>query len=127
MGHLSPISKQARQGKKPDALCLVVGSCAEGFPKNESGDLLLSFTPLQNQCQYFWEAFPAKDGRTTYLFTYMDAAPQRLSLEDLFEEYFRLLPEYQGVEISQLNFKRALFGFFPSYRESPLQTLWDRI
>ncbi|MFM6135808.1 MAG: FAD-binding oxidoreductase, partial [Sphaerospermopsis kisseleviana] len=31
------------------------------------------------------------------------------------------------VEISQLNFKRALFGFFPSYRESPLQTLWDRI
>ncbi|MFM6038171.1 MAG: FAD-dependent oxidoreductase [Sphaerospermopsis kisseleviana] len=127
MGHLSPISKQARQGKKTDALCLVVGSCAEGFPKNDSGDLLLSFTPLQNQCQYFWEAFPAKDGRTTYLFTYMDAAPQRLSLEDLFEEYFRLLPEYQGVEISQLNFKRALFGFFPSYRESPLQTLWDRI
>jgi lycopene cyclase CruP len=127
MGHLSPISKQARQGKKPDALCLVVGSCAEGFPKNDSGDLLLSFTPLKNQCQYFWEAFPAKDGRTTYLFTYMDAAPQRLSLENLFEEYLHLLPEYQGVEISQLNFKRALFGFFPSYRQSPLQTPWDHI
>ncbi|MEA5575366.1 FAD-dependent oxidoreductase [Anabaena sp. UHCC 0451] len=127
MGHLSPISKQARQGKKPDALCLVVGSCASGFPKNDSGDLLLSFTPLQNQCQYFWEAFPAKDGRTTYLFTYMDAEPQRLSLENLFEEYLSLLPEYQGVELSQLNFKRALFGFFPSYCESPLQTPWNRI
>jgi lycopene cyclase CruP len=127
MGHLSPITKQARQGKKPDALCLVVGSCAQGFPENQSGDLLLSFTSLQNQCQYFWEAFPARDGRTTYLFTYMDAHPQRLSLEALFEEYLRLLPEYQGVELSQIKFQRALFGFFPTYRQSPLKTPWNRI
>ncbi len=127
MGNLSPISQQARQGKKPDALCLVVGSCAKGYPENNSGDLLLSFTALENQCQYFWEAFPAKDGRTTYLFTYMDADPQRLSLETLFDEYLRLLPEYQGVEINHLNFQRALFGFFPSYRQSPLQTPWNRI
>jgi lycopene cyclase CruP len=127
MGHLSPIVKQARQGKKPDALCLVVGSCAQGFPENNSGDLLLSFTSLQNQCQYFWEAFPARDGRTTYLFTYMDAHPQRLNLEDLFEEYLRLLPEYQGIELDDLKFQRALFGFFPSYRESPLKTPWNRI
>ena len=127
MGNLSPISQQARQGKKPDALCLVVGTCAKGFAENNSGDLLLSFTALENQCQYFWEAFPAKDGRTTYLFTYMDADAQRLSLETLFDEYLRLLPEYQGVEINELNFQRALFGFFPSYRQSPLQTPWSRI
>ncbi|MHC5736432.1 FAD-dependent monooxygenase family protein [Nostoc sp.] len=127
MGHFSPITQQARQGKKPDALCLVVGSCAQGFPENNSGDLLLSFTSLQNQCQYFWEAFPARDGRTTYLFTYMDAEPQRLSLEALFEEYLRLLPEYQGVELSNLKFQRALFGFFPTYRQSPLKTPWSRI
>ncbi len=127
MGHLSPITQQARQGKKPDALCLVVGSCAQGFPENNSGDLLLSFTSLQNQCQYFWEAFPARNGRTTYLFTYMDAHPQRLSLEALFEEYLRLLPEYQGVELSKLKFQRALFGFFPTYRQSPLKTPWSRI
>ncbi|MEH2287389.1 FAD-binding oxidoreductase [Nostoc sp.] len=127
MGHFSPITQQARQGKKPDALCLVVGSCAQGFPENNSGDLLLSFTSLQNQCQYFWEAFPARDGRTTYLFTYMDAHPQRLSLEALFEEYLRLLPEYQGVELNKLKFQRALFGFFPTYRQSPLKTPWNRI
>jgi lycopene cyclase CruP len=127
MGHLSPITQQARQGKKPDALCLVVGSCAQGFPENHTGDLLLSFTSLQHQCQYFWEAFPAKDGRTTYLFTYMDAHPQRLSLEALFAEYLRLLPEYQNVELSQLKFQRALFGFFPTYRQSPLKTPWNRI
>ncbi|MBN3950799.1 MAG: FAD-binding oxidoreductase [Nostoc sp. NMS7] len=127
MGHFSPITQQARQGKKPDALCLVVGSCAQGFPENNSGDLILSFTPLQNQCQYFWEAFPARDGRTTYLFTYMDAHPQRLSLEALFEEYLRLLPEYQGVELNKLKFQRSLFGFFPTYRQSPLKTPWNRI
>ncbi len=127
MGHLSPIVQQARAGKKPDALCLVVGSCARGFPENHTGDLLLSFTPLHNQCQYFWEAFPAKDGRTTYLFTYMDAHPQRMGLEALFEDYLRLMPEYQGVELNQLTFQRALFGFFPSYRQSPLKTPWNRI
>ncbi|BAY61688.1 hypothetical protein NIES22_17550 [Calothrix brevissima NIES-22] len=127
MGHFSPIAQQARQGEKPDALCLVVGSCAQGFPENNTGDLLLSFTSLHNQCQYFWEAFPARDGRTTYLFTYMDAHPQRIGLEDLFAEYLRLLPEYQGVELHQLKFQRVLYGFFPTYRQSPLKTPWNRI
>ncbi|NER92053.1 FAD-binding oxidoreductase [Moorena sp. SIO3A2] len=127
MGHFSPIVKQVRQGQKPEGVCLVVGSCAEGYPKNEMGDLIVSFTPIQNQCQYFWEAFPARDGRTTYLFTYLDANPERPSLEFLCDEYFRLLPEYQGVELSQLDFKRVLFGFFPSYQKSPLRMPWNRI
>ncbi|MGK7915911.1 MAG: FAD-dependent oxidoreductase, partial [Prochloraceae cyanobacterium] len=30
MGHFSPIAKQARQGEKPEGVCLVVGSCAKG-------------------------------------------------------------------------------------------------
>ncbi|MBD0308834.1 MAG: FAD-binding oxidoreductase [Microcoleus sp. T1-bin1] len=127
MGHFSPIVRQARQGKKPDAVCLVVGSCAQGFPKNDTGDIFASFTPMQNQCQYFWEAFPARDGRTTYLFTYIDADTERFSLETLFEEYLRFLPQYQKVELEQLNFQRALYGFFPCYRQSPLKTPWNRI
>jgi len=127
MGHFSPIVKQARKGEKPEGTCVVVGSCAEGYPKNETGDLLASFTPIQHQCQYFWEAFPAKDGRTTYLFTYLDASPDRPSLEFFMDEYFRLLPEYQQVELSQLNFKRVLFGFFPAYKNSPLRVPWSRI
>lgn len=126
MGHFSPIVQQARQGEKPEGVCLVVGSCAKGFPRNETGDLIATFTPIQNQCQYFWEAFPARDGRTTYLFTYLDADKSRPSLEFFFEEYLRLLPEYQGVEVSQLQFQRALFGFFPSYRHS-LKMPWSRI
>ncbi|MGB3536253.1 MAG: FAD-dependent oxidoreductase [Microcoleaceae cyanobacterium] len=127
MGHFSPIVKQARNGQKPDAVCLVVGTCATGYPSNKTGDIFASFTPIQNQCQYFWEAFPARDGRTTYLFTYIDADPNRFSLEFLFEEYLRLLPHYQQVSLDKLQFKRALFGFFPCYRDSPLQTPWDRI
>ncbi|MCT7948345.1 FAD-binding oxidoreductase [Ancylothrix sp. C2] len=127
MGHFSPIIKQARQGEKPDGICLVVGSCAKGFAQNETGDLLVSFTPILHQCQYFWEAFPARDGRTTYLFTYLDAEADRFSLEFLFEEYLRLLPQYQNVEIEHLNLVRALFGFFPSYRQSPVQMPWDRV
>jgi len=127
MGNFSPIVQQARQGEKPEGVCLVVGSCAQGFPKNETGDLIVSFTPIQNQCQYFWEAFPARDGRTTYLFTYLDAHPERPSLEFFFEEYLRLLPEYQGIELSQIEFKRVLFGFFPSYRDSPIRMPWSRI
>ncbi|MEG5170794.1 FAD-dependent oxidoreductase [Microcoleus sp. B3-D7] len=127
MGHFSPIVRQARQGKKPDAVCLVVGSCAQGYPKNDTGDIFASFTPMQNQCQYFWEAFPARDGRTTYLFTYIDADTERFSLQTLFEEYLRLLPQYQNVELEQLKFQRALYGFFPCYRQSPLKTAWNRI
>jgi lycopene cyclase CruP len=127
MGHFSPITGQARHKQKPDGICLVVGSCAQGFGQNDAGDLLVSFTPIQHNCQYFWEAFPARDGRTTYLFTYMNAHPDHLGLEDLFEEYLRLLPEYQGVELSQLQPQRALFGFFPSYRKSPLKSPWNRI
>lgn len=127
MGHFSPITQQARKGDKPDGVCLVVGSCAEGFPKNETGDLIATFTPILNQCQYFWEAFPARDGRTTYLFTYLDPDPNRFSLEFFMEEYLRLLPQYQQVELERLNFKRFLFGFFPSYRQSPLKMPWSRI
>ncbi len=127
MGHFSPVVRQARRGKKPDGVCLVVGTCAKGFTQNETGDLIASFTPIQKQCQYFWEAFPARDGRTTYLFTYLDANRDRFSLETLFDDYFKLLPQYQNVELEQLEFVRALFGFFPCYRENPLQLKWDRI
>ena len=131
MGHFSPIAKQARsqvQGNiKPDGVCMVVGSCAKGMPEKSYGDLIYSFTPIQKQCQYFWEAFPAKDGRTTYMFTYVDADPHRPSFAELMEDYLFWLPKYQEIELNQLEFQRVLFGFFPSYKQNPLQTPWDRI
>jgi lycopene cyclase CruP len=127
MGHFSPLAAQARGNVKPEGICLVVGSCATGFDRNQTGDIFASITPIQHQCQYFWEAFPARDGRTTYLFTYLDAHPDRFSIEFLFNEYLRLLPTYQQVELARLNFLRCLFGCFPSYRASPLVTPWARV
>ncbi|MDJ0567577.1 MAG: FAD-binding oxidoreductase [Pleurocapsa sp. MO_192.B19] len=127
MGHFSPIIKQVRKGTKPEAVCVVVGSCAKGFPENNTGDLIYSFTPIINHCQYFWEAFPAKDGRTTYMFSYLDANPERPNLEYFMEEYLRLLPEYQNITLEQLEFQRFLFGFFPAYKDSPIKLPFDRI
>lgn len=66
-------------------------------------------------------------GRTTYLFTYLDAHPDRPSLEALFDDYFELMPAYQQVELEQLEFRRALFGILPAYRQSPLKPTWNRI
>jgi lycopene cyclase CruP len=127
MGHFSPVAAQVRARVKPEGICLVVGGCATGFEQNDTGDIFTSFTPIEHQCQYFWEAFPARDGRTTYLFTYLDAHPDRFSLEFLFNEYLRLLPTYQQVELAQLKFDRCLFGCFPAYRDSPLKTPWPRV
>lgn len=122
MGQFSPIVRQLRRGRRPDGVCLVVGSCATGYRDNQEADLMATVTGVAGDCQYFWEAFPARDGRTTYLFTYVDADPRRGSLTGLFEDYLRLLPDYQGTPLEELRFKRALHSFFPAYRDSPLRS-----
>lgn len=148
MGNASPISKQQRQGKKPDGVCAVVGSCAAGFDasSNTIGDIIYTFNPIQDkgangQLQYFWEAFPVGIGRngvapgksdvkTTYMFTYMDANEQRPSLLSLMEDYWNLLPTYQPSiqnPVTDLDVKRVLFAYFPTYTDSPLKPQWDRI
>lgn len=50
-----------------------------------------------------------------------------LVLQALLEKYFRLLPQYQGVPLASLRFRRVLFGAFPTYASSPLQPHFDRI
>lgn len=126
MGNFSPIVRQARQGARPDGLCMVVGSCARGYPACDTGDVLATLGPAQKGYQGFWEAFPARDGRTTYRFAYADVASD-LTLEELWADYERALPGYQGVELTELSLVRSLFGFFPSYRQSPLRVPWDRV
>jgi flavin-dependent dehydrogenase len=148
MGGGSPISRQQRYGVKPDGICCVVGSCAAGFDKesNVMGDIIYTNTEMQDKkengtMQYFWEAFPVGIGRdgkepgtsdvkTTYMFTYMDADENRPSLETLLEDYWRLLPEYQPSITNpetDLDVKRVLSAFFPTYRDSPLQPQWSRM
>eukprot|EP00884_Botryococcus_braunii_P001077 jgi/Botrbrau1/10970/Bobra.0383s0024.1 len=136
MGNFSPIVQQARWGHKPDGVCLVVGSCGRGFPSNDTGDVIYTNTATQSpgaavpDVQYFLEAFPAGSGptdRTTYLFSYMDANPSRPKLESMLEDYWKLMPVYQGVDLKDIQPLRILFGFFPTYRKSPLKTSFDRI
>lgn len=146
MGNASPISRQQRIGKKPDGVCCVVGSCAAGFDPetNTVGDLIYTNTPIQDKgengkLQYFWEAFPVGIGRnnvetsdvkTTYMFTYMDADPARPSLEMLMEDYWNLLPMYQPSikdPETDLDVKRVLFAYFPTYQDSPLPPQFSRL
>eukprot|EP00596_Hydrurales_sp_CCMP1899_P000466 CAMPEP_0119049718 /NCGR_PEP_ID=MMETSP1177-20130426/66016_1 /TAXON_ID=2985 /ORGANISM="Ochromonas sp, Strain CCMP1899" /LENGTH=553 /DNA_ID=CAMNT_0007027271 /DNA_START=134 /DNA_END=1795 /DNA_ORIENTATION=+ len=136
MGNGSPISKQIRGPVEPDGVCVVVGSCASGYNEanNTYSDLIYTDTPISpkedSQLQYFWEAFPAGSGkkdRTTYLFTYMDAKKERPPISDIMSDYWKLLPRYQGVEVEDLKFLRILYGMFPTYRDSPLQTTFSRV
>jgi len=136
MGNASPISKQIRGPIEPDGICIVVGTCAKGYdPKNNTySDIIYTDTPITSMAsskqQYFWEAFPAGSGpsdRTTYLFTYMDAKPERPSVSEILDDYWTLLPRYQGVDIENLNFTRVLYGVFPTYRSSPIKSNLDRI
>lgn len=131
MGHYSDIVKQIRGRAKPDGMCLVVGSCAEGFPtaNNTFADLLYTIDDAKDDMQMFWEAFPAEGGtaRTTYMFSYSDAQPSRPSFESLLDHYFEQLKVYQGVPAEQLKFKRVLFGGFPCWSDGPLQPAFDHI
>jgi lycopene cyclase CruP len=57
------------------------------------------------------------------MFTYADLHPDRLSFKELFDEYFHYLPEYQDVDLADIQLQRVLHGFFPSYQRSPQNTI----
>ncbi|KAI4331037.1 hypothetical protein MLD38_029266 [Melastoma candidum] len=134
MGNFSPIVKQIRQGSKPDGVCLVVGSCARGFEENSTSDVIYSSRSVEligsSKVHLFWEAFPSGSGpndRTTYMFTYVCPTPGSPTLEELLEEYWNLMPQYQGVSLASLEVLRVIYGIFPTYRASPLPARFDRI
>jgi lycopene cyclase CruP len=145
MGHYSPIVKQIRNGQQPDGMVVVVGGCFTSNPtrltkKEETAkdpiafpntaDLLYSFTDSFNDSQLFWEAFPAEGGsaRTAYMFLYSDTHPDRPTFTSLLNTYLELLPRYQNVSLTDIAFKRVLFGGFPCYmRGSPLKPAFNRV
>ncbi|XP_058220369.1 uncharacterized protein LOC131330713 isoform X1 [Rhododendron vialii] len=134
MGNFSPVVKQIRCGKKPDGVCLVVGSCCRGFKDNSTSDVIFSSSAVkevgESEAHYFWEAFPAGSGpmdRTSYMFTYVDPHPGCPKLEELLEDYWDLMPNYQGVSLDNLEILRVIYGIFPTYRGSPLPAAFDRV
>lgn len=53
---------------------------------------------MDNLVPNIWQAFPAGSGpmdRTTYMFTYVDPQPGCPKLEELLEDYWNLMPNYQ--------------------------------
>ncbi|KAH8064687.1 hypothetical protein JL722_1566 [Aureococcus anophagefferens] len=139
---------------KPSGICCVVGTLMRGFDADNSfGDLIYTNEDARvggPDRQYFWEAFPAMsvgaDARTTYLFTYMDADELREhTVLDQFEDYWDMLPAYQrhnagclagggrgdaverAFDAGDLTLERCLFGLFPTFKDSPLPSRWDRV
>ena len=133
MGAFSPIAAQSRGGVQPDGACITVGSCLSGkFESNASADLLASFDGIDilKDVQYFWEAFPAGrelDRRTTYMFSYGKCDSDRQTLTQALDDYIRMLPRYQSIDLDKVNVERVLFAFFPCYRKSPARLKFDRI
>ncbi|CAN1220127.1 hypothetical protein LINPERPRIM_LOCUS1800 [Linum perenne] len=124
MGNFSPVVRQIRSGRKPDGVCLVVGTCAHGFGENSTSDVIYSSSSFKkigdSEVQLFWEAFPAGSGpldRTTYMFTYVQPQPGSPKLEELLESYWDLMPKYQGISLESLEIQRVIYGIFPTYRD----------
>merc|ERR1712127_537522 len=64
------------------------------------------------------------------MFTYLDAEKDRPNLETLMDDYWDLLPIYQpSIQNPEkdLDVKRVLFAFFPTYRDSPLKPAFSRV
>jgi hypothetical protein len=60
----------------------------------------------------------------------MDADEKRPALLDLFEDYWKLLPVYQPSikdPETDLDIRRILFAYFPTYKDSPLKPEFSRV
>lgn len=55
-GHWSPIVRQMRGSSRPDGMCLVVGSCATGFPP-EQNKCALPLSLILTASSLSWLAF----------------------------------------------------------------------
>jgi lycopene cyclase CruP len=127
MGHFSVLARQARGTQSPAGICWVVGGCARGLPDRTHGDLFYTFSPCTGPTQDFWEAFPARDGRTTYLFRYGDSNRSTHTFAQMVADYTQALPQYQQVDAADVVLQRLLLGFFPSFRDSPWRSPWPRV
>ena len=128
MGHFSPIVKQIRKDQTPDSVCMVVGGSAKYKTFQESADVLATINDSEiNGIQNYWQSFPSFDGRTNYMFTYMDLNDKNPSLYEYTEKYFEDLQHYQKVSIGSLEMNRFLVGVFPCYKDAALKPAFDRM
>lgn len=128
MGHFSPIVKQIRKDQTPDSVCMVVGGSAKYPTKDKSADVLATISNCEdNGLQNYWQSFPSFDGRTNYMFSYMDLNDKNPKLTEYVEKYFEDLESYQSVSIDNFEMNRLLIGVFPCYKSAALKPAFDRV
>jgi lycopene cyclase CruA len=122
MGIVSPIAMQLNGGRPQTHVCPTVGTIASGFENAdfEVGEILASTEPAEilpgRGRQLIWEGFPAK-GREyiTYLFFYDRVdSPNDKTLLNLFETYFRKLPDYKQTG-ADFTIHRPVYGIIPAW------------
>ncbi len=114
MGVLSPI--QFGLHRKPfDWVCPTVGSVVkhlDGVDENIGEVLVTDRGGDETGRQLIWELFPLEDSKNAvYLFHYAPIG-QEGTLEALFKDYFKLLPEYHND--TNAEHIKAVFGYIPS-------------
>jgi lycopene cyclase CruA len=122
MGIVSPVAMQLNGGRPQTHVCPTVGTIASGFDGAdfEVGEILASTEPAElirgAGRQLIWEGFPAKgDEYITYLFFYDSVdSPNDKSLLNLFETYFRKLPDYKSPG-KGFRVHRPVYGIIPAY------------
>lgn len=122
MGILSPIAMQLNEGKPHTHVCPTVGTTASGFEDVDfdTGEILATTGPADIASgrgrQLIWEGFPAEGLKyITYLFFYDEVdSPNDKSLLELFETYFRILPEYKKSG-KDFVIHRPVYGIIPAY------------
>lgn len=122
MGILSPIAMQLNDGEPQTHVCPTVGTMASGFENIDfdTGEILVSTGPADTSSgkgrQLIWEGFPASGSQyITYLFFYDEAdSSNDKSLLNLFETYFRILPDYKKPG-KDFVIHRPVYGIIPAY------------
>lgn len=114
MGVLSPIQFQLH--RQPfDWVCPTVGSVVkhlEGVDENIGEVLVTDCGGDDLGRQLIWELFPLEeDASAVYLFHYAPIG-QEGTLEQLFKDYFKLLPEYHND--ARAEHIKPVFGYIPS-------------
>ncbi len=122
MGTASPIAWQLNGGRTFDSVCPTVGASIDGgFPAgvwdSDYGDVLNSHGDISRGRQLIWELFPgAGEELTIYLFHYHQVHPENPgSLLEMYEDFFKILPEYRRCDLDQLVWKKPTFGYIPGH------------
>ncbi len=103
-----------------DLVCPTVGGVLRGLATGDApdemnpraGEILATVDPVVEGRQHVWEAFPGREGETTVYLFYYGRAGERVSLGELFADFFATLPRYKRGDVELV---RPTFGLIPGW------------